>query len=305
MRGVRARWWFAIALLLAPASACAQQPVRPTAHPFLYRIEGNPPSFLYGTIHVPDDRVLALPRSVRLALQRADVLVTELVFDARTEQVLLAGLTLPGGKTVADVLPAPVLARLERYLQRKGLALEVVERFKLVALGAQLEVLDYLSSRRLPLDRRLMELASQAGKPVEALETPEEQIAALDVLSPAEQVQVFDEELARLEKLEPNEPGPVEKMVVAYVAGDETALWAESMAYVDPADPVDARFVEALFTRRNERFAERIEKRLAARPPRAQLIALGALHLFGPDGVVARLEKRGRTLVRLEGNATP
>jgi uncharacterized protein YbaP (TraB family) len=94
-------------------------------------------------------------------------------------------------------------------------------------------------------------------------------------------------------------------MVRAYVAGDEKVLWAESMAYVDPSNPTHKKFMDALFTRRNARFAERIEERLAAEPARSYFVAIGALHLFGPDGVIARLEKRGRTLVRLEGNAAP
>jgi hypothetical protein len=300
-----ARLGIALALLLAPGAVCSEPVLRPSARPFLYRIEGTPPSFLYGTIHVPDERVLALPGAVRLALERADVLLTELKNDAETQGILVAGLTLPQGRTLADVAPPELRARIERYLTRKGLPPEPFLRLKLVPLGAQLEVLDYFQAQRLPLDHHLMQLAEQAGKPLEALERPEEQIAALDALSPEEQIQVVGEELARLEALEPGEPGPVEKMVVAYVAGDEKKLWAESMAYVDPEDPVDARFVDAVFTQRNVRLAERIERRLAAQPPRAYFAALGALHLFGPDGVIARLEKRGRTLVRLDGNATP
>lgn len=305
MSGAAARLGIALALLLVPHASGAQHIVRPTERPFLYRIEGKPPSFLYGTIHVPDDRVLALPRSVRLALQRADVLATELKADSETQRVLLAGLTLPEGQTLADVAPAPLLARIERYVTAKGLPFERIQHFKLVPIGAQLEMLDYLAAKQPPLDHHLMQLAVQAGKQLDALERPEEQIAALDALTPAEQIQVVDEELARLEKLAPGEPGPVEKMVVAYTAGDEKALWAESMAYVDPSDPVDAKFIDALFTRRNARLAERIDERLSAQPPRAYLAAIGALHLFGPDGVIARLEKRGRTLVRLDGNATP
>jgi uncharacterized protein YbaP (TraB family) len=300
-----ARLGIALALLLAPGSVCGEAVIRPTARPFLYRIEGTPPSFLYGTIHVPDERVLALPSAVRLALKRADVLLTELKADEETQRILVAGLTLPEGRTLADVAPPELRARIERYLIRKGLPPEPFMRFKLVPLGAQLEVLDYFQVNRPPLDHHLMQLAERAGKSLEALERPEEQIAALDALSPAEQVQVMDEELTRLEELEPGERGPVEKMVVAYVAGDEKALWSESMAYVDPDDPVDAKFIAAVFTVRNARLAERIEQRLAAQPPRAYFATLGALHLFGPDGVIARLEKRGRTLVRLDGNATP
>jgi uncharacterized protein YbaP (TraB family) len=304
--GVAARLGIAIALLLACAAhAEAPQVVRPSERPFLYRIEGTPPSFLYGTIHVPDDRVLALPTAVRLALKRADVLMTELELNEQTQRVLQEGLTLPAGQRLADVIPAELHARIARYLAQRQLDIADFERLELVPLAAQLEVLDYLHARRPALDQYLMELAARENKPLVALETAQEQIAALDALSPAEQVEVVGEELERLEALAPGEPGPVEKMVRAYVAGDEKALWAESMAYVDPANPIHRKFIDALFTQRNARLAERIAAHLAAQPPRVYFAAIGALHLFGPDGVIARLEKRGRTLVRLEGNATP
>jgi len=283
----------------------APQVVRPTERPFLYRIEGKPPSFLYGTIHVPDDRVLALPTSVRLALKRADVLATELELDLKTQEVLHAGLALPAGQTLADVVPPALYRRLEHYLASRGVALANFDRLKLVPLGAVLEMAGYRGGNRAALDEMLIADAKSAGKQVEGLERAEDQLAALDALTPAEQLKVLDEELAELEKLAPGEPGPIEKMVLAYVAGDEKALWAESMAYVDPGDPVDAKFVDALFTQRNARFAQGIEQRLSAQPPRAYFVAIGALHLFGPDGVIARLEKRGRALVRLDGNATP
>lgn len=308
MSGVAARLGIGLALLLAaflPGRAPAQQVVRPTERPFLYRIEGTTPSFLYGTIHVPDERVLALPRAVRLALKRADVLATELRFDPETRRVLKAGLSLPDGQTLADVAGPVLYGRLERYLASRGLSLAPFERLKLLPLGAQLEVLDYLSAKRPPLDHHLILLASQSGKQLDALERPEEQIAALDVLSSAEQAEVVGEDLSRLEEQATGAPSPVEKMVRAYVAGDEKELWAESMAHVDPSDPVHAKFIDAVFTRRNAQFAERIELRLAGQPPRSYFAALGALHLYGPDGVIARLEKRGRTLVRLDGNATP
>jgi hypothetical protein len=308
MSGAAARIGIGIALLLAalpPRALPAEAVVRPTQRPFLYRIEGTPASFLYGTIHLPDDRVLALPRAVRLALQRADVLVTELDLDAKTQAALVAGLSLPAGHSVSSLLPAELRARLERFLASRGLGLQPFERFKLLALGAQLEALDYLDARRPPLDPYLMELAAGQRKAREALETPEEQIAAFDALSLGEQIAVLDEGLAALEKRPAGEPSPAEKLVRAYVAGDEQALWAESMTQFDADDPAHRKFFDVVIARRNTVLAQRIDALLERRPARAYFVAIGALHLFTPDGVIALLEKRGRTLQRLDGNDSP
>ena len=58
------------------ASACGQEP-----KPFLWRIEAEPPSYLFGTVHVPDARVTTLPVIVRRSFRASDVLVTEIPLD--------------------------------------------------------------------------------------------------------------------------------------------------------------------------------------------------------------------------------
>src|SRR6185295_13415884 len=55
--------------------------VRATEKPFLWRIDGAPPSYLYGTVHVPDQRVLELPEVVRRAFDASDVFNAEIPLD--------------------------------------------------------------------------------------------------------------------------------------------------------------------------------------------------------------------------------
>src|SRR5262245_19889095 len=52
-----------ILCLVAVIAGAQTQPaqVRATDKPFLWRIDGPVPSYLYGTVHVPDPRVLELP----------------------------------------------------------------------------------------------------------------------------------------------------------------------------------------------------------------------------------------------------
>ena len=65
------------ALLGACAGAQAPPPSDGKPGPFLYRIDGAVPSHLFGTIHLPDERVLELPSSVERALDDADAVYTE------------------------------------------------------------------------------------------------------------------------------------------------------------------------------------------------------------------------------------
>ena len=52
----------------APAPQASAPPAAPKGSPFLWRIEGHgAAAYLYGTIHLPDDRVLSLPDTVERA----------------------------------------------------------------------------------------------------------------------------------------------------------------------------------------------------------------------------------------------
>src|SRR5215510_15315077 len=67
------------------ASARTQAPAaQPTQKPLLWRIEGPVPSYLYGTIHIPDQRVLALPEVVMRAMAASDAVYTEVQLDPAT-----------------------------------------------------------------------------------------------------------------------------------------------------------------------------------------------------------------------------
>src|SRR5215472_8171208 len=92
--------WFLAGLVLAGcaigASAGAQAPaVQPTQKPLLWRIEGTVPSYLYGTIHIPDQRVLALPDVVTRAMNASDAVYTEVVLDQATLSAAAAAGQLP------------------------------------------------------------------------------------------------------------------------------------------------------------------------------------------------------------------
>ena len=58
--------------------AAAAKPATAIEKPFLWRIETPVPSYLFGTIHLPDDRVTTLPTVVQQVLDSIDALYTEI-----------------------------------------------------------------------------------------------------------------------------------------------------------------------------------------------------------------------------------
>ena len=84
--------------------------VQATDKPFLWRIEGPTPSYLFGTIHVPDARVLAIPDVVRRAFDASDVFNGELPLDDATRQSADALFRLPQGQTLRTLLGDEAIA---------------------------------------------------------------------------------------------------------------------------------------------------------------------------------------------------
>src|SRR5262249_44200216 len=170
------------AISLGAQTAPAQ--VRPTEKPFLWRIEGTVPSYLYGTVHVPDPRVLELPVIVRRALNTSDVFNAEIPLDASTQLALMSKIMLPPGQDLRSLVGEDVFTRLIRVVGKvmggnspPGAADIMAMMFapmKPWAVMSQVELLEFLpdiTAGRQPLDAMLYGIADNSGKELGSLET--------------------------------------------------------------------------------------------------------------------------------------
>ncbi len=283
----------------APAAAPA-----PTARPFLWRVKApgaTRPAYLYGTIHVPHERVLALPPAVVQAIAESDALFTEVPMDPGMQLRMAPMIMLPEGQTLKDVLPADLYARLDKLFTAKGLPFAPLSRFKAWAIATQVTLLDHMLefALRQPLDMQLYSRAQAAGKEVGGLETIEEQVAVFDGLNAEEQARMLRETLDLLDEYKRDGRDAILELVQAYLDGDEDKLLATVMETYDASDPLDQKVMKRLLSDRNERMAERIAARIQAAPQKGMFFAVGAAHLLREDGVGRLLEARGYELQRL------
>ena len=283
----------------------ATTPLAPqaTAQPLLWAIEAPASrSFLYGTIHLPDPRVTALPDVVETALRASDELQGELVLDAGTRASVQAEALLPEGERVQERLPPPLRARIDQVLRRhRQPALgPPLERLRPQALAGHLGLLDYapeLTAGKPVLDQVLQDRARQEGLKVAGLETPGEQSSALAALDGVDLLWwvMDDDALAEKEGRRLCEP-----LLQAWLSGDLQRLAAEQAADEARAAPaLRQTFRERVVLARNRVMADRIGERLAQEPRRPCFFAVGALHLTGPEGLLALLERQGLRLRRL------
>ncbi|XP_055950191.1 metalloprotease TIKI2-like [Argiope bruennichi] len=86
---------------------------------FLWTIKRNPPSYLFGTIHVPYTKVWdSIPVNAKQAFATSTQVFFELdLVDPTTVSALSSCQLLPQGKNLSDVLPGDLYTRLKRHLE--------------------------------------------------------------------------------------------------------------------------------------------------------------------------------------------
>lgn len=86
---------------------------------FLWTIKREPPSYFYGTIHVPYTRVWDfIPENSKQAFQESNIVYFELdLTDPYTISALTSCQLLPQGENLQDVLPRDIYRRLKRHLE--------------------------------------------------------------------------------------------------------------------------------------------------------------------------------------------
>ena len=273
----------------------------PNGKGIFWRIEkdGKPASWLLGTMHVTDPRVLAMPEAARNAYAGATTIVVEsdeIADEKKASAAIMARpdlTTFADGKSITDYLDAQAAEALAEGLKKRGLPLAAVGRMKpwmimsFVALPAC--EMARKSAGIAFLDQRLAKDALADGKTLKGLETLIEQISALDSLPLEPQVDGLVQTLQLGDTLK----DVIETMSQLYLAGDTGMIMPMMRAAAAQSDEdaaAYADFEQRIIIDRNHTMATRAAPLLA---DGNVFIAVGALHLPGPEGVVELLRKQG------------
>jgi uncharacterized protein YbaP (TraB family) len=293
----------------APAATAA---VSGPARPLLWSVGRTTPSYLFGTIHLPDARVVMLGPSVERALGEIDTLVTEIPMDAALQMSVMGKVLLPSDQTLADVVGAPLAARLDRAIEHAlpkdappgtaPMLSKLLGRMKPWAAMTQLSLLEFLPDMmagRKPLDALLWERAQKAGKEVGALETIDEQLAVFDQFSVADQKRLLELTLDSLDEARGKPKSPTQELIDAYLTGDLAVLTRVMNDAMEGDRELTKRFTAVALDARNQVMATRIRAKLAEKPGARYFFAVGAAHYAGDTGVVALLRKAGVEVTRV------
>ncbi|MBW1870740.1 MAG: TraB/GumN family protein [Deltaproteobacteria bacterium] len=290
--------FFIITLIISLSCGCAK--CSESGSPLLWKIEGKKSSYLFGTIHIPDERVLKLHSAVKDALKKVEAVFTELPMDMGTQVKMAMKSMLPDNKTLKDVLPADLYTSVEKLFKDKGLPMMAMSRFKIWAVAVQVALIDHLKElAKQPLDMFIYAQAQKDGKEVGGIETIDEQLSVFDSLTQAEQITMLREALQQRQEHAKEGIDFITQLIEIYLKGDENELMKKMMEEYDPTNPLEKKLMKRLFYDRNEIMANRIAKKIKDSPSKSFFFAVGAGHMPGPDGIVERLRKAGFKVTRL------
>ena len=265
--------------------------------------EGLEPSYLFGTMHVTDPRVTTLPDGARKVFDKASTVVIETTEVLDQSKMMAVFVERPDlmmfmdGTTLDSLLTPAERETVEKALKARGIPPASVAKMKPWIISAMVALPACELARKAAgapvLDVKLGEEAKAAGKALEGLETAADQLDAMASLPMDFHVKGLVETL----KLGSRMDDVIETMIVLYQRGETGIFWPLFRAVLPSGEDEAgyAAFEATMVSERNKTMVERAEAILERGNA---FIAVGALHLPGPQGLVSLLQKDGYTVTR-------
>jgi uncharacterized protein YbaP (TraB family) len=286
------------------AQAVKEADAVPNGKGIFWKIEkaGVKPSWLLGSMHVTDPRVLTLPPRTQAAHDAADTIVIEsdeILDEKKASAALLMQPELTmftDGTTIEKLLSHDDYVRLEEGLKQRGIPLAAVARMRPWMISSVVALPGCEMARKAKgvqfLDQKIATDAIASGKQVKGLETLSEQLQAMAELPTEFHLKSLIETLALGSKMN----DVVETMTDLYLSGD-IGMTIPMLKTVSPDGKDEegdyAAFEQRIILDRNKVMAERAAPILANGNV---FMAVGALHLPGEGGVIELLRKQGYTV---------
>lgn len=284
----------ALLLWLAPAAAAGL----PYGEGLLWRVqkEGGSTSYILGTIHSTDPRLRKLAPEIERAIDASHIMAFELLAEGPGQEAMAQAMLLPPGRSLEEAIGPALFRRALDAAAPLGVPAENLQRFKPWALGMLLgrpaiEVIRQTQGEP-AFDFWLQAEGRRRGKQLLALESYAEQVEIFDGMSEAEQIAMVTDMLADHAEIE----AQFNRIFRAYLKGDIGVAMTVANDVSGVSDEAAAeRFKQRLIDDRNRIMAARI---LPLLRDGGAFVAIGAAHLPGEEGVLARLAARGYSVTR-------
>lgn len=294
-----------IATVCLAACSNAQEPVQlntvKEGKPALWKVTGTKPeqvgeAYLFGTIHILPKDVNWRTPLLEEALKESDRLVIEVLGleDTKNAAKIFSKLAISPNQPEIEKRVKPSLRDdLDAVIDKSNIPEFALNRMESWAAALSLAS---AQTNNLGLDsgegveKKLVAQFGEFKKPVEGLETIEQQLGYFDTLPETQQRDMLTSVVEEAADTKTS----FEKLFNAWISGDtDTIVELSSGGILE-----DPKTREKLLIGRNQDWTDQLDKKLQS--PGMSFVAVGAAHLVGPDAVQAMLEKRGYKIEKIQ-----
>jgi uncharacterized protein len=282
--------------------ACRQKDAKPATNEnsLLWKISGNglkEPSYLYGTVHLLCSKDAVLSETFKNIIKSSDEIYFELDMDDLGEMMsMLDDMKMKGDTTLEDLLSESDFKKVKEYVSKNDIILPFsqLKTFLPILVSTVLAENVMPCEEKTGIEEAIQEIAEKHKKPIEGIETSNYQISIIGSIPYAEQAKelvTFVDSASNKEWIKME----MDKFYNAYREQDLTKI----MQVTNEMDSSIIKYADILIYKRNRNWVAELKKLM---PEKSLVLAVGAGHLPGEQGVINLLRKEGYEVTPIEND---
>jgi uncharacterized protein len=305
-------WTLGVMALSISMISCAQKQKAKAAAPnmgvdagngpgntLLWKISGNglsKPSYLFGTIHLLCAEDAELSDNMKKVISDADEVYFEVDMDNLFDMFgAMSKMKMKGDTTLRDLLNEEDYEKVKTFFEENSsqLPFSMLEKFKPILAASLLQSGELPCEKTAVMETVIMGEAKKNNKKIKGLETMAFQAGILDSIPYKLQAEQLLKYVTDANETSESGESEMTEMWKAYNEQDLRKL--EELLI--KSDMGINNYTDLLLYRRNHNWVTKLKTLL---PDRTLLVAVGAGHLPGEQGVINLLRKEGYTVTPVE-----
>jgi len=257
-------------------------------HTLLWKVSGNHlsrPSYLFGTMHVLCTADARLSDSLKQIIQRCEELYFEINLDDMAGMMQsMKYMRMNDSKKLSDLLNAEDFQKVKSYFEKQGsiLPFSMLERFKPLLISSLVEESGLDCQTTNGMELVIQKEAHLRSKKINGLETAEFQASLFDSIPYERQAKDLVNYIDSVEFYKKS----TSELVDVYLRQDLNKIDELTRT----GDASMSNYIDLLLYNRNRKWVDSLNQLL---PAKSLLIAVGAGHLPGENGLIHLLQKKG------------